>query len=293
MPQLATPLMDKDKKRPLKGRVFQCTGFPNCSKLFTRLEHLARHRRKHTGERPFTCPHCSKNFSRLDNLRQHKQTVHAYENYIKKRLLTLPYDAPGTPLYPPTKIASPPNLGLPQYPYYPAVYRERAPDDVLREPPKFNPKNRPRPLALVRTAVDDAAIHMRTASPAVIDAPIKTAPAVPSFPHLYRSDSFSSLRLPYMSPMIVLPLLPLFHQLFNQVAQFPARKPASVVLPPIAGVREEDKRGSWLKKVLKDDAPQKAPAPPPQEKSSDSREDRGASMAINNLLSNASKEEDA
>ena len=69
-------------KRASKGRVFQCTGYPDCNMLFTRSEHLARHKRKHTGERPFTCPHCSKNFSRLDNLRQHKQTVHAYETMI-------------------------------------------------------------------------------------------------------------------------------------------------------------------------------------------------------------------
>lgn len=79
-------LLDKNDKiklkRPSKGRVFQCTGYPDCNMSFTRLEHLARHKRKHTGERPFTCPHCSKNFSRLDNLRQHKQTVHAYENFI-------------------------------------------------------------------------------------------------------------------------------------------------------------------------------------------------------------------
>ena len=71
-------------KRSSKGRVFQCTGYAGCSMSFTRSEHLARHKRKHTGERPFTCPYCSKNFSRLDNLRQHKQTVHAYETYLTK-----------------------------------------------------------------------------------------------------------------------------------------------------------------------------------------------------------------
>ncbi|RLV90208.1 Biofilm and cell wall regulator 1 [Spathaspora sp. JA1] len=71
-------------KRSYKGRVFQCTGYPGCSMAFTRSEHLARHKRKHTGERPFTCPYCSKNFSRLDNLRQHKQTVHAYETYLNR-----------------------------------------------------------------------------------------------------------------------------------------------------------------------------------------------------------------
>ncbi|KAG7661006.1 BCR1 [[Candida] subhashii] len=71
-------------KRPSKGRVFQCTGYPGCTMSFTRSEHLARHKRKHTGERPFSCPYCSKNFSRLDNLRQHKQTVHSYETYLNK-----------------------------------------------------------------------------------------------------------------------------------------------------------------------------------------------------------------
>ncbi|SPO34974.1 uncharacterized protein PSFLO_00445 [Pseudozyma flocculosa] len=56
--------------------MFQCRGFGDCKMVFTRSEHLARHVRKHTGERPFRC-HCGKAFSRLDNLRQHAQTVHA------------------------------------------------------------------------------------------------------------------------------------------------------------------------------------------------------------------------
>ena len=64
--------------RKRKGQRFFCTGFPPCSLSFTRSEHLARHIRKHTGERPFQC-HCNRRFSRLDNLRQHAQTVHVNE----------------------------------------------------------------------------------------------------------------------------------------------------------------------------------------------------------------------
>ncbi|KAJ7076736.1 hypothetical protein B0H15DRAFT_790274, partial [Mycena belliarum] len=62
--------------RPAPAKTFQCRGFGECRMVFSRSEHLARHVRKHTGERPFTC-HCAKQFSRLDNLRQHAQTVHA------------------------------------------------------------------------------------------------------------------------------------------------------------------------------------------------------------------------
>ncbi|KAK9380290.1 uncharacterized protein V2V93DRAFT_372153 [Kockiozyma suomiensis] len=65
------------KSRPPK--VFQCHGHGDCRMTFTRSEHLARHIRKHTGERPFRC-HCNRTFSRLDNLRQHAHTVHANEH---------------------------------------------------------------------------------------------------------------------------------------------------------------------------------------------------------------------
>ncbi|KAL8868247.1 MAG: hypothetical protein Q9174_005112 [Haloplaca sp. 1 TL-2023] len=73
--------VDAETGRPTKkkkGQKFYCTEFPPCNLSFTRSEHLARHIRKHTGERPFQC-HCSRRFSRLDNLRQHAQTVHINE----------------------------------------------------------------------------------------------------------------------------------------------------------------------------------------------------------------------
>lgn len=296
---------DKKPKRPVRGRVFQCTGFPNCNKSFTRSEHLARHRRKHTGERPFTCPHCSKNFSRLDNLRQHKQTVHAYENYIKKRpqgQLARTLDQgdlpPGTPRQFGPKMFSPPSLDSPQYPlvyygYYgpgdghrvgqnqdlsqrlqPIHHQsqlrnsitdkdnlksegdENDSPDRLRDPPKFNSKNRPKPLALVHSFVDDSAINNRTNTPKfVVEPPLKTAPALSLFPaysptygvlghglayemgtgpgfglgipHGYgnglanvgnRPGTAHGFKFHHFNSMMVSPLLPLFHQLFNQVA---------------------------------------------------------------------------
>lgn len=68
------------------GKLFRCMGFEGCEMTFTRSEHLARHVRKHTGERPFPC-HCGKSFSRLDNLRQHAATVHSDQTDLNARML--------------------------------------------------------------------------------------------------------------------------------------------------------------------------------------------------------------
>lgn len=55
------------------GKAFICPLY-SCGRLFKRMEHLKRHLRTHTMERPFACPMCRKRFSRSDNLGQHLRT---------------------------------------------------------------------------------------------------------------------------------------------------------------------------------------------------------------------------
>ena len=55
---------------PITSKAFVCPLFC-CGRLFKRMEHLKRHLRTHTLERPYQCDRCMKRFSRSDNLNQH------------------------------------------------------------------------------------------------------------------------------------------------------------------------------------------------------------------------------
>jgi len=58
-------------KKTSPPRNHRCS-FEKCGKMFVRPAELARHMRKHTGERPFKCDECDMDFMRKDHLTSHK-----------------------------------------------------------------------------------------------------------------------------------------------------------------------------------------------------------------------------
>ncbi|KAJ5689564.1 hypothetical protein N7462_003956 [Penicillium macrosclerotiorum] len=92
---------------------------PSCGRLFKRLEHLKRHVRTHTQERPYPCPYCSKAFSRSDNLAQHRriheaqqdgQAPIATEDDLEIENDGNDFDSAGEDSSPPMHHAAPPHM---------------------------------------------------------------------------------------------------------------------------------------------------------------------------------------
>ncbi|KAL7287998.1 hypothetical protein TKK_0018050 [Trichogramma kaykai] len=58
---------------PLQDQMLQC---PECNKQFATKYKLQRHRRYHTGEKPYHCNYCNRSFSQSCNLKLHQQKYH-------------------------------------------------------------------------------------------------------------------------------------------------------------------------------------------------------------------------
>ncbi|KAH7341776.1 hypothetical protein B0J17DRAFT_714946 [Rhizoctonia solani] len=50
---------------------------PVCQATFTRPQHVARHMRSHTGDRPYKCSVCNDSFGRSDLLKRHEKKMHS------------------------------------------------------------------------------------------------------------------------------------------------------------------------------------------------------------------------
>ncbi|RDB16404.1 Uricase [Hypsizygus marmoreus] len=61
---------------PTMGGDHKC---PVCQATFTRPQHVARHMRSHTGDRPYKCQYCGDQFARSDLLSRHVNKCHANE----------------------------------------------------------------------------------------------------------------------------------------------------------------------------------------------------------------------
>ncbi|CDK27426.1 unnamed protein product [Kuraishia capsulata CBS 1993] len=67
--------MSAEDELKAKKKIHEC---PICHNKFQRPEHVKRHMRSHSSEKPYECPldECGKKFNRKDNLKQHLRKIH-------------------------------------------------------------------------------------------------------------------------------------------------------------------------------------------------------------------------
>ncbi|CEN61144.1 hypothetical protein ASPCAL07808 [Aspergillus calidoustus] len=82
-------IMPEDSPLDSKSRqgYFQC-GFGSCRKSYNRADHLIRHVRSHTREKPYVCQVCNKGFSRPDLLKRHAAGHSHLQDGKRKRAST-------------------------------------------------------------------------------------------------------------------------------------------------------------------------------------------------------------
>ncbi|GME81707.1 unnamed protein product [Ambrosiozyma monospora] len=77
LPEQSARSKSRSKNSPdhEKKKIHEC---PLCHSRFQRPEHVKRHMRSHSSEKPFACPqpNCGKRFNRNDNLKQHLRKIH-------------------------------------------------------------------------------------------------------------------------------------------------------------------------------------------------------------------------
>ncbi|GMG19521.1 unnamed protein product [Ambrosiozyma monospora] len=77
LPEQSARSKSRSKSSPdhEKKKIHEC---PLCHSRFQRPEHVKRHMRSHSSEKPFACPqpNCGKRFNRNDNLKQHLRKIH-------------------------------------------------------------------------------------------------------------------------------------------------------------------------------------------------------------------------
>ncbi|KAI0462747.1 hypothetical protein LJB42_003548 [Komagataella kurtzmanii] len=80
---------DTDKVKEIeeeKKKKFSC---PVCHARFQRPEHVKRHMRSHSSEKPFVCPEegCGTRFNRKDNLKAHLKKIHSlHKNQVNQKV---------------------------------------------------------------------------------------------------------------------------------------------------------------------------------------------------------------